>query len=452
MSRRIIPYVLLALLFAGCRENDSFVGAPDGARAYVTSDPPGARILVDDKETGRITPDTISGLSGRHTITARLDTSRTSYGYTAQVMMLNPDSTAEVQGPLLVRCSTEVCYRQQFRHHTVNRVRFAFNPAGMLFLTDGTGDGVTWPTGTTNSYVSGAVPLFAGLVGSDTVALGIWDTQYFAGRPAPAIDLVEGQSVTIRQTTWIVPPQNLLLIQTVRGIQVDETIVSSAAVDDVVVVRLVFRNVTADPLYRLVDPFVPAAGLTFTNAYVGFGLDPDIGTSTDDMISYEPSLTMAYAYDFRFDESSFTGGHRTSPALVGLRMLDAPLGTNVMLNGWARQTNASTDWVAGTVNEGVGWGMMSGRRVYAPSHTLPSVGHLPPQSGDMRMLVSAGPLTLAPGDTAAISVAIVIASPVEGTFTANTNLEPGDPTDENRPLFRIAAALFERALAAEALR
>lgn len=452
MKHPIRALLLLALVLAGCRENDSFVGAPDGARAYVTSDPPGARVLVDNKETGRITPDTITGLSGRHTITARLDTSRTSYGYTAQVMMINPDSIATVQGPLLVRCSTEVCYRQQFRHHTVNRMRFAVNPAGMLFLTDGTGDGITWPTGTTNSYVSGAVPLFAGLIGGDTVALGIWDTQYLAGRPAPDIEQEEGQRITIRQTSWIVPPQNLLLIRTVRGIRVDETIVSSAAVDDVVVVRLVFRNVTADPLYRLVDPFVPAAGLTFTNAYVGFGLDPDIGTSTDDMISYEPTLSLAYAYDSRFDESSFTGGHRNAPGLVGLRMLDSPPGTNVFLNGWARQTSSSTDWVAGTVNEGIGWGMMSGRRVYAPNHSLPTIGHLPPQSGDMRLLVSAGPLTLAPGDSAAISVAVVIASPVEGTFTANTNVDPGDPTDATRPLFRIAANLFERALGAEALR
>ena len=132
MPRRYAALFLAVLTLGGCREDDDFVGAPGGARAYVTSDPPGARILVDNRETNRVTPDTITGLSGRHTITVRMDTSRTSYGYTAQVMLLDPDSTAVVEGPLLVRCSTEVCFRQQFRQHTVNRVRFAVNPAGTL--------------------------------------------------------------------------------------------------------------------------------------------------------------------------------------------------------------------------------------------------------------------------------------------------------------------------------
>jgi hypothetical protein len=447
MSRCITIVTLAVLVLAGCREEDGFMGGPGGARAYVNSDPPGARILVDSRQTGRVTPDTITGLTGRREITARLDTLSTSYRYTAQLTLTTEDTLALVDGPLVVRCSMPGCYRDLLRHLAGNRLRFAANPVGTFFLADGSGEGILWPANTKNSYASAGIPLFAALMPFnaqfDTVAIGMYDTQYLAGRPVPILE-EDVAGLRLRQSTWIVPPANRLAVATVRGVRIEESVLATSTVDDAVVLKLVFHNITGEPRYRLVDPHLPEAGLSFHNAYIGFALDADIGTSTDDLLSYDLDLNMAFAYDARFQESGFGGGYNIQPGLVGLRVLEAPAATTVVLNGWARQTGAG-DWFAGTTNEGTGWGMMSGLRVYSPDHPNPRIGHLPQSPGDVRIMVSAGPLTLAPGDSAAITVAVVIAPPVQGTFTSGTQLDPGSPTDTNRPLHRVAGHLFDRA-------
>lgn len=450
MTQRLAFAALLALLLAACREEDGFIGGPGGARAFVDSDPPGGRILVDNRGTGRLTPDTIRGLTGRHDITVRMDTLGTSYRYTAQLVLPNPDTTADVNGPLVVRCSTPTCYADLFQHHGVNRLRFASNPVGTFFLADGSGEGLIWPSQTNNSYASGGIPLFAALMQGDTIALGMYDTQYLAGRPVPLV-VEEAGRVWVRQSTWIVPPSNLLSIATVRGVRIDESILATTTVEDAVVLKLVFHNITNDPLYQLVDPFLPPEGVTFERAYIGFALDPDIGLSTDDLLSYDADLDLVFMYDARFEEAQFTGGFANTPALVGLRMLEAPPGANIILNGWARQAPGAGDWFAGLANEGTGWGMMSGLRVYAPDHVNPRIGHMPQAAADLRMMVTAGPITLAPGDSAAITVAVVLAQPAPGTFTSGTLMDPGNPTDDTRPLVATAAPLRARAQAAAAL-
>ncbi len=455
MVRRITAAALVPLLLAGCREEDGFIGGPDGARAYVTSDPPGGEIFVDGKVTGQFTPDTIRGLTGRHDLTVRLDTLDTSYRFTAGLTLTNPDTIARVAGPLVFRCSTENCRRDLFRHYGANRLRFANNPVGTFFMADGTGQGILWPSETNNSYASGGIPMFSGVMRRrgvpDTVALGMYDTQYLGGRPVPVI-VKDADRVWLRQTTWIIPPAHLLGREpgTVRGIRIEQSLLSTLVADDIAVLRLVFHNITNDPLYRLVDPFVPPEGATFESAYIGFALDADIGIPTDDQLSYDPDLNLAMVYDAQFREDDFTGGFRFAPGLVGLRMLEAPPATSIILNGWGRARFG--DWFAGTPSEPDGWGMMSRRRTYPPFHlTHPRIGHMPPDPSDMRVMVSAGPLTLAPGDSAAITVAIVLAQPAEGTFVSGTAVAPGNPIDVNRALYRIASGLFERARAAESV-
>ena len=48
---------------------------------------------------------------------------------------------------------------------------------------------------------------------------------------------------------------------------------------------------------------------------------------------------------------------------------------------------------------------------------------------------------------AGLTVALVLAEPVPGTFTPGTGILPGDPTDPNRTILNVAADL--RALAAD---
>jgi PEGA domain len=435
--------ILLSVLSA-CREGDGTL-SPGGGRVYVDSDPPGANILVDNRRTGRQTPDTLRNVAGRHDISAQLDTFRALYGFTARVFVPESDSVPTIAGPLVNRCSDVLCYGNQVQHFAANRIRFASNPVGTFFLDRGAGgNGIVWPVGPNNSYASGSMIAFAGILnGRDTVALGIYDNAYLAGRPAPLLD-EENDEVHITQTTWIVPPANAIGRPTVRGIQVTQEIFATPLAEDIVMVRLVFRNITNEPLYRSLDPTVPAIGLAYDQVFIGFMLDPDIGVPGDDAFSYEPILSLAFAYDSNFDENGYGGGYNKKPGLIGLRMVVAPEFTRTVVNGWTTQGNSS-DWFAGQVTEPTGWYNLSGVRPFQPDHPDIRIGHLDDEPGDVRLSVSAGPLHLNPGDTAAVTIAVMLADPVPGAFTSGTRMDPGDPNDRTRVLYSVAGGLLERA-------
>jgi hypothetical protein len=257
--------------------------------------------------------------------------------------------------------------------------------------------------------------------------------------------------IELTQTTWVVPPSANLQRATVRGIEVVEHVVATTALEDVLLIRLTFRNITNLPLYAALDPTVPAAGRVIENAWLGFVFDPDIGTSNDDAMSYELPLEMVYAYDARFEENVFGNGFGRAPGLIGLRMIDKPAGTTTILNGWlAAGVLGAQDWLSGTVTERNGWGMLSGMRSFNPDHPDPRIGHVPPPNGDVRISVSAGPVRLVPGDSASVTIALVLAEPVPDTFTSGTILDPGEPTDQTRALRAVAAKLLAKAAAVTA--
>jgi hypothetical protein len=435
--------VALVLGVTACREPDGPIQSGNGS-VYVTSDPPGARIFLDNSDTGRLTPDTIHNLSGTHDFSVQLDTFQAVYGYAARLFVGEP-RLYRLDGPLVNRCADNLCLANPFRHYSVNRIRFANNPVGTLFLERGTGgNGLLWPSGTSNSYAAGSMVGFAGIVdGSDTVAIGVYDNSWLAGRPAPEV-VQTADSLTVTQTTWILPAPNAINRPTVRGISVRQELLATAALDDVVLLRLTFRNVTADPLYRALDPIAAISGIVYEQAYVGFLLDPDIGAPGDDFMSYEQTQNLVFAYDSQFDEAGFGGGFNRAPGLIGLQLVEPPPSGFVMLNGWTSQ-GAGTDWVAGTTSEKLGWYMLSGLRVYQPDHPFRKIGYLPESVGDVRLSVSAGPYRFAPGDSVALTVAILLAEPVPATFTSGAPLEPGDPLDNTRPLHVVARNLFDRA-------
>lgn len=435
--------VTLLLGLTACREPDGPIQSGEG-RVYITSDPEGGRIYLDNRDTGRLTPDTLRGLSGTHDISVQLDTFQAVYGYAARLFIGDPELYT-LEGPLVNRCSDALCLANQFRHFSVNRVRFANNPVGTLFLERGTsGGGLLWPSVTNNSYASGSMIGFSGIVnGADTVAIGVYDNSYLAGRPAPVVEQT-ADSLSIVQRTWILPAPAAINRRTVRGIEIREEVRATSEVDDVVLLHLVFRNVTADPLYAALDPMAAVGGFTYDQVYVGFQLDPDIGLPGDDYLSYDPDLNLVFAYDAAFDETNFAGGFNRMPGLVGLQLVEPPPIGNVILNGWTA-AGAGTDWVAGQTTEKYGWYMLSGLRVYEPDHPFIKIGHLPEAPGDVRLSVSAGPYRLAPGDTVALTVAVILAEPVAGTFSSGTQLDPGDPLDDGRPLVSVAGFLFDKA-------
>ncbi|MEX0891491.1 MAG: hypothetical protein WEB88_04915 [Gemmatimonadota bacterium] len=444
------PLLATVMLAAGvsCATDEDPFGPSDGLRLLVESDPPGARILVDGRESGRFTPDTVFGLGSRHQVQARLDTLGLTYRYLANVAIPNEEEVPVLMGPLVLRCGDPACYAGRHRYHTAAGMRFATNPVGAHFLHDATENGLFYPAGSTNSYTSSGMPVFAAVMSGDTVALGVYDQPVLAGRPTSTV--VEGEGrVYVDQTSWVVPLPRFVsrTPSPARGVAIRQQIVAEDATEGVVVIRLTYHNITNRESYQRMDPGVPRTGVTLHQVFLGYVLDADIGNPDDDVLTYDPELQSTILYDGNFFESNFSGGWNRHPALVGLRLLEAPVGARVVLNGYPR---VAEDWGAGRSNERVGWYMLSGNRPFAPDHPDLGIGFLPSVPSDMRITVSAGPFTMRPGDSLSITVAVALAEPVPDTFTSGEGyLEPGEPHDRTRPIYAVAAGLRERLRAAE---
>jgi hypothetical protein len=443
----LAPLFVAALALAACRESDQVVEPGENARIEVTSDPSGASIFLDGRNTGKLTPDLLRDLIGQHEVLVRIDRDNVIYGYRASVDVKG-DSLHRVHGPLTMRCATEACWGEYRRYREINSLRPSTMPNGALFFYDASEKGLYWPVGSVNGYASIGLPLIGALAGTrDTLALGIYDVSYLAGRPAPQVTTT-AERFSLRQAFWLLPPSEVIftLAPTIRGIEVEEELIGTTATNDVAFIKLTYRNITNRPSYQAMDPIVPSAGITYNWVYLGFGLDADIGTATDDMITYEPSLDMVYMYDMDFQESMFPPGVNIAPGMVGLRLLQAPAGATArVLNAWP----GSNDWHAGAgdLGERFGYGVLSGLRSLAPDLPGQQIGFAPVNAGDYRMSVTAGPITLEPGASASMTVAVILATPVAGTYSSGTNVNPENPTASGRTIQRIAGALLDKARA-----
>lgn len=441
--RALAGIVAIAVTLTACRESDEVASPGENARIEVSSDPEGASIFLDGSPTGKVTPSLLRDLIGRHEVLVRQDRDGVTYGYRAQVDVKG-DSLHRVSGPLMMRCGSLNCAIESHRYHIINSMRVASNPNGALFYYDASEKGLYWPSNTINGYASIGTPLISMVAGTrDTLALGIYDVRYFAGRPAPTVTQTADR-YTMKQTMWVVPPTEVigLFAPTVRGIEVEEELIGTSATNDVAFIKLTFRNITNRPSYRDVDPIVAPGGITYNWVYIGFGLDADVGRSTDDMITYAPSLDMVFTYDHDFQDDAFPAGTNIRPGIVGLRLLEAPAGATMKaLNGWA----GGNDWEAGFPSERAGWYVLSGTRSSTPDQPGQQIGHVPTVPNDYRMSVAAGPISLAPGASASITVAVIMALPVPGTFNPGQAVNPDNPTTSGRAIERIAAALLDKA-------
>jgi hypothetical protein len=436
----------MLVLLTGCREGDGPADpSATDARIYLTSSPNGAQITIDNRNTGQVTPDTVLLRRGDRAVALSLDTLGFRYGYSALIEVERTDSVHEVLLPVGMQCTSASgsCFTAARQHNDAAGVRFAVSAVGSLFHWGGSGQGIVWPSSSTNSYATAGMPIFAGLAEDVPVALGVYDQFMLVGRPAPSVTRSDGL-YRLEQQAWVLTPQSgLIRANTVRGILIAEEVLAHDDISGVIVMRLTFRNISDDVLVHRFAPHMSAAPVTYTNAWIGFAIDPDIGSAGDDWLSYDLDLDMVFAYDSDFNES-FTGADAGSPALLGMSVLEAPAGTTVLLNSWS----VTGDWSAGSLSEEVGYRILTGAAGYEPDHAHPRIGHMPPGSRDVRMSVSAGPLTLAPGDEARIVVAIALAPPDGGTFTSGTVMTPGDPLDPERPLYGVAANLRARMTAA----
>lgn len=446
VMRRSTAVLCTLLLVAACREGD---GPADpsltDARVYLTSSPNGAQITVDNRSTGHVTPDTVSLRRGDRAMVLRLDSAGFTYDFDFTLQVEPGDDVPEVHVPLGVQCVTPdgTCFQGARRHYEAAGLRFAASAVGSLFHWGGSGSGLFWPAATSNSYASSGMPVFAGIANGDSLSLGMYDQLMLAGRPAPRTTTADG-AFRLEQHSWILPPRTQLVRpSTVRGILIEEEVIGRDDLQGVLIVRLTFRNVSHDPLVHTFAAHIPPAPVTYTDAWIGLALDPDIATAGDDWLSYDPDINLVYAYDADF-LAPFAGSDAGQPGLIGLSVLEAPAGTDVMLNSWY----VDFDWNAGRPGEQAGYGMLSGTAVFAPEHEHPEIGYMPPSMGDVRIAVTAGPLTLAPGEEAGIVIAVAVASPVAGTFTSGVTVQPGDPLDTTRTIHRVAANLRAQVAAA----
>jgi len=452
MQMKKLSVLMALLMLAGACADDETLSPGENTRVEISSDPANADIFVNETNSGKKTPATFFDLIGENDITVRLDRDNIAYGYRTTIDVRG-DSLHRFTGPLVYRCARAdpICKLNSSRARDFGKMRIFTQANGSLFMRTGQTEGLLWPLGSSNSYVSAGMPLIAMVAGtSDTLALGIYDTDYLAGRPEPVLTTTP-TSTTLRQSTWIVPPTNVILSNapTVRGIEVEEELTTSSD-SNVVFLKLTFRNITNRESYRAIDPVVPSAGMTFNQVYVGFGLDADIGDAADDMVTYETAHDLVYAYDINFREEIFNAANAGQPALVGLKLVKMPAGaTSKSLNSWPISVGGlSGDWHAGTNTERGGFSMISGLRSLPPDHPGQLIGYVPSTPGDYRMSVGAGPVTLAPGQETSITVAILIAWPVQGEYVIGQVVPSGNPTDDTRQIRRIAATLFQRAAAA----
>jgi hypothetical protein len=356
--KTVLGAAAICAALAACQETDPPVG-PNENGIDVTSDPEGALIILDGTDTRKLTRSVITDFDRTrtlHEVLVRLEKNNIIYGFRTQVDMTG-DSTHHVSGPLLSQRCTDLkakCEGQTY--HTLGgspgTLRVSTNPNGALFYFDGTSQGLQFPANQSNSkgYVVLGMPVVGMLAARDTLSLGIYDVGYMAGRPSPTV-VSALDRYTVKQSFWIVPLQSVIAanVPTVRGIEVEEELIGLASTNDVAFIKLTFRNITNTASYQAVDPFVPPNGVRFDSVYFGFAIDPDIGDSHDDILTYDPSLNMVYAYDMDFQETGYD-----RPALVGLKIIESPAGAARILNGWP----ATRDWTAGdpASSEAAGWG------------------------------------------------------------------------------------------------
>lgn len=442
-SRLLAPVLVCAVLAGtGCEDPARPVPRSPGGSLSVLSEPSGAKVLLDGVDIGQRTPAYIEdAAAGTHQVIAFLDTLGFSYQYVAPVVVA-VDQAANVSGLLTIACSARDCSEAAAREHSPGDVRFALNGGGELFYFDGLENALIWPAGTVNSYAAAGAAVIAGRIGEDQVALGTYNfgnaANYWVGLPAPAASAVGGDSTF----TWrgIIRPR-FGIAPTIRGISVRQSVTAPGAEPDVLLVKLVFTNVSDQATYQKLDTTAVAEGYTITDAWIGVSLDPDVGLFTagdDDLASYDADRGLVFAYDSDFSEAGFSGGYADRPGLIGLAMVDQA-GANVRLSVWPK----NRDFFAGGAREGSGFDLLTAADLLLPDHPDPRVGFAPDSTpADYLMSVVSGPVTLAPGDSATTTIAVLLAAPAAGTFTSGTRLRAGDPADPTRPLAAVAANLF----------
>ena len=150
---------------------------------------------------------------------------------------------------------------------------------------------------------------------------------------------------------------------------------------------------------------------TLDSAYVALWGDVDLGGGGDDRMGSDVARGLVYAYNG--DDDDFAYG--ATPPAIGFKRLEGPplSAMNTYIGGTDPDTALAT------------WNLLRGRQVSGapwidpttlgatpfvhPGDPIANTGWVAPLNSELRMMLVAGPFTLAPGDTQAFTCAIVLA-------------------------------------------
>ncbi|HSG82577.1 MAG TPA: PEGA domain-containing protein [Gemmatimonadota bacterium] len=445
-ARRALITAALAML-TGCFEARERPTIPVYGDIVVLSDPSGADVTIDGVGTGATTPANLQGVpAGPHEVELSLRLSpNESFWWTGQTTVSEhvlDTLDAALQGGCGLDCDFAVDRGRVICRST----SYGDTCAGVFFSSPA----LIFPDVLGGSYAGGGRLLVAGVLGADagdlkgdTVSTLVYRDGWIGRQHVTVGEYDRAQVMELGYwATAQVEGESLL------GLSVQQSVIAadSGGAEDMLFLRFEIANVSADERYRQIYPAVPEGGYTFESLYLGFGLDADVGAAGDDLGTFDHELGLPFIYDADFSDPEL-GLYSSSPALVGTVVVERPAGASERtLTLWRRED----DWDDGT-QHGFAWRLLAGRLAAGdpiPDHPHPDIGYQPDAAHDYRFIDAHGPLVLAPGDTVTLTVALLLAEPVPGSYTPGQPVAPGDPLAAGRPILSVAGRL--RDLAARA--
>ena len=433
--------------------------------------------ILDGVDTIQIPRDSFVNVTrGKHTIEWKLNV---DYLPLTQEFTIDPRGDRDVidVGPTpscrLISVDGKLCAQNVVVHSGSSRLLCPVNDFGDFCSYYGSPffAGLIWPAGggVINEYVGHAKLLIAARMGpgspagtlGDTMSMGFYPVGDYS--PRTRLHPIPGDSTRWQGEVWtdvrhvpVFPFLRPRLPDDDRkadnfGLAVRSTYHLPSALDDAFLVRFDIRNISAHPDYRRVNPEEPVGGHTLTDVYLAPIIDPDIGGLTpapgeagDDNVTVFPADSLLVAYDQAFAVPHFAAGYATRPGLVGVRLVSGPPGTTARALLFDRPK--APDYEA-AVEERANYRLLAGGRAgprAGCSDAQPEVFLCTPEAHHNPLMGwSVGPLTLAPGESTSLVIAIVLAAPKAGSFTSGTEVAPenADVTSTTRAIYEIAEPL-----------
>jgi hypothetical protein len=440
----VVAAAVFVAAATGCFDERERPTVPIFGELVVLSDPEGADIILDEQELGVTTPATLFEIpAGEHRLDLELRAGVEFYRWRDSVSV--PEEAVDtVEAALQGGCTRDCGFLVDRGRIECRSNSNGDTCAGVFYETE---PALLWPEPSGGAYTGGGRLLIAARIAEgagpqtgDTISTLVFRQSWIGRRPVEQTSSDRLETMNLEYWGTATFPG-----EAVTGLSVRETLlaVDSADVEDVLFLHFEIENVSADERYRRLYPWVPDSGYTFDGLYVGFGFDADVGAPEDDLGTFDPDLDLAFMYDADFQDEEL-GEFSERPALAGLVTVEPPAGaTERTFTLWRRED----DWDNGTFH-GFAWRLLAGRLGPGDAisdHPSPDIGHTSDAPDDYRLIDAHGPLRIAPGESVTMTVAIVMAEPVPGTFTPGTLIPAGDPTDPGRAILDVAADLRELA-------